>query len=176
MLGGNSLSGLGIEGPGRAYWRGRGESVTRGDRRQCELEFGVHCRRSPALPNRRRDYACIAMKTEGSWPFLLDREEAPGRVSFCSPKQSHFVPAPTRPVPSGFGLRVSFGSRVSAFGFASLIQRATARHRAFAWETHLWDSVPNSLWKFSSTVRARDSSGSLRSSEAKRYTATRFAG
>jgi hypothetical protein len=39
MLGGNSLSGLGIEGLVRAYWRGRGESVTRGDRRQRELEF-----------------------------------------------------------------------------------------------------------------------------------------
>jgi hypothetical protein len=66
-----------MENPGRAYWRGRGESVTRGDRRQRELEFGDHCRRSPALANRRRDYPCIAMKTKGSWTCLLDQKAVP---------------------------------------------------------------------------------------------------
>jgi hypothetical protein len=35
----NSVSGSGLGGPGRACWRGRGESVTRCDRRQRELEL-----------------------------------------------------------------------------------------------------------------------------------------
>ena len=74
MLGGNSLSRLGTDGPGRAYWRGRSESVTRGDRRQRELEFGARCRRSPALANRRRDYPCFALNTEGLGHARLTRQ------------------------------------------------------------------------------------------------------
>jgi len=46
----------------RAYSQGRGESVTRGDRRQRELEFGVRCRRSPAPAN---DTARV-----GSWALV----------------------------------------------------------------------------------------------------------
>jgi len=48
-----------LDGPilGRAYSSGRGESVTRGDRRRRELRLESRRRRSPARSNRRRDYA-----------------------------------------------------------------------------------------------------------------------
>src|ERR1035441_3565757 len=65
---------------------------------------------------------------------------------------------------------------VEPCSFFSLIPRKTAKRQTLTFQTYFGDIVPNSLWKFSSTVRARVSSGSLRSSEAKRYTATRFAG
>jgi hypothetical protein len=46
---------MNFEDLGRAYLRGRGESVTRSDRRRRELGFEVRLRRSPARAHARRE-------------------------------------------------------------------------------------------------------------------------
>jgi hypothetical protein len=92
-LGLNSLSGLRMDNPGRACWRGRGESVTRW--RPAATRAGTRearCRRSPAFANGRRDYPYSRMKADVFWPCphtqkVGGKPESPfelAPVSFCS--------------------------------------------------------------------------------------------
>ena len=80
--------------PGAPVGEGRASPLRGSDRRQRERDLGSRRRRSPALTNRRRDYAHIARRTKSFRPCPSGQKAV---AEFESPFELAAVPFCTRP-------------------------------------------------------------------------------
>jgi hypothetical protein len=95
-LGANSLSAARMDGPGRACWRGRSESVTRW--RPAATRAGSRKPVAAARPPSPTDGATTRFSPEKQrlfGPAHQTRKRRQAESHFVAPEQSHFVPAPT---------------------------------------------------------------------------------